>query len=58
MILLKQTKDKPAISPILCMVFHIFIGLDTHDVGNKDTVLEPGMVVSCEPGIYIANEKE
>jgi len=33
-----------------------FIGLDVHDVGDKQTVLEPGMVLSCEPGIYIAEE--
>ncbi|NPA68095.1 MAG: M24 family metallopeptidase [Chlorobi bacterium] len=33
-----------------------FMGLDVHDVGSKDTVFEPGMVLSCEPGIYIENE--
>jgi len=33
-----------------------FMGLDVHDVGQKDTVLAPGMVLSCEPGIYIAEE--
>ncbi|MFC2137981.1 aminopeptidase P family protein [Bacteroidota bacterium] len=33
-----------------------FIGLDVHDVGSKDQILEPGMVFSCEPGIYIAEE--
>ncbi|MBK8805370.1 MAG: aminopeptidase P family protein [Bacteroidales bacterium] len=33
-----------------------FIGLDTHDCGSKETILEPGMIVSCEPGIYIAEE--
>ena len=33
-----------------------FIGLDTHDVGDKKEVLEPGMVVSCEPGLYIFEE--
>ena len=33
-----------------------FMGFDVHDVGNKDTVFEPGMVLSCEPGIYIENE--
>jgi len=34
-----------------------FMGLDTHDVGDKDMILKPGMVVSCEPGIYIPEEK-
>ena len=33
-----------------------FMGLDVHDVGMKDTILKPGMVLSCEPGIYIAEE--
>ncbi|MFO7790162.1 MAG: aminopeptidase P N-terminal domain-containing protein [Bacteroidales bacterium] len=33
-----------------------FIGLDVHDVGDKDMPFEPGMVMSCEPGIYIQNE--
>lgn len=52
----KQTKDKPAYFTYFMHGVSHFIGLDMHDVGNKDTVLEPGMVVSCEPGIYIANE--
>ena len=33
-----------------------FIGLDVHDVGQRDWIFEPGMVLSCEPGIYIAEE--
>lgn len=33
-----------------------FIGLDVHDVGGKDMPLEKGMVLSCEPGLYIAEE--
>ncbi len=33
-----------------------FIGLDVHDVGTKDTVFKPGMVLSCEPAIYIEEE--
>jgi Xaa-Pro aminopeptidase len=33
-----------------------FLGLDTHDVGDSDTLLEPWMVLTIEPGIYIAQE--
>jgi len=30
-----------------------FMGLDVHDVGDKDTPLQKGMVLTCEPGLYI-----
>ena len=33
-----------------------FIGLDVHDVGDRTIVLEEGMVLTCEPGIYIPEE--
>ena len=33
-----------------------FMGLDVHDVGQRDWIFQPGMVLSCEPGIYIAEE--
>jgi Xaa-Pro aminopeptidase len=33
-----------------------FLGLDAHDVGNKDVKLMPGMILTCEPGIYIPGE--
>ena len=33
-----------------------FMGLDVHDVGSKETIFKPGMVMSCEPGIYIEDE--
>jgi len=33
-----------------------FMGLDVHDVGTKDTSFKAGMVLSCEPGIYIKEE--
>lgn len=32
------------------------LGLDTHDPFLPDTVLAPGMVVTCEPGLYVAEE--
>lgn len=30
-----------------------FLGLDTHDVGDRDVQLAPGMVFTVEPGLYI-----
>ena len=33
-----------------------FMGLDVHDVGSRSQTLEPGMVLTCEPGIYIQDE--
>ena len=33
------------------------LGLDVHDVGLYSRPFEPGMVLTCEPGIYIPEEK-
>lgn len=33
-----------------------FLGLDTHDLGSRQAVFEPGMVITVEPGLYIAEE--
>jgi Xaa-Pro aminopeptidase len=33
-----------------------FIGLDVHDSGSKSTPFEEGMVLSCEPALYIEAE--
>ena len=33
-----------------------YMGLDVHDVGTKQDIIKPGMLFSCEPGIYILEE--
>jgi len=33
------------------------LGLDTHDVGGREFVLEAGMVITIEPGLYIEAEQ-
>ncbi len=33
------------------------LGMDTHDVGARDSVLKEGNVITVEPGIYISEEK-
>lgn len=33
-----------------------FLGLDTHDVGNRHAPIAEGMVFTVEPGIYIKEE--
>jgi len=34
-----------------------YLGLDTHDVGDYEKPLEPGVVITVEPGLYIEEEK-
>jgi Xaa-Pro aminopeptidase len=33
-----------------------YLGLEAHDVGSYESPLEPGVVITVEPGIYIASE--
>jgi Xaa-Pro aminopeptidase len=33
-----------------------FLGLNVHDVGDYTQALQPGVVLTCEPGIYIPEE--
>ncbi len=51
-----QSEDNPAFKKYYMHGVSHFIGLDVHDTGKKDTILEPGIVLSCEPAIYIEEE--
>ena len=33
-----------------------FLGLDVHDLGDYEQTLKPGIILTVEPGIYIAEE--
>ena len=33
------------------------LGLDVHDVGDRETALAPGHVITVEPGLYLPSEK-
>jgi Xaa-Pro aminopeptidase len=33
-----------------------FLGLNVHDVGDYTVALQPGVVLTCEPGIYVPEE--
>ena len=46
------TKDRKDMEILLPHGISHYMGLDTHDVGDRG-LLEPGMVVTVEPGIYL-----
>ena len=33
-----------------------YLGLDVHDIGSRNGLLKPGMILTVEPGLYIADE--
>ena len=52
----KQNPDKPLYKKYLMHGISHHIGLDVHDSINKFKPFEPGMILTCEPGLYIREE--
>ena len=52
----KQDKEKPLVKKYFMHGTSHYLGLDVHDVGDYDLPMQPGMVFTCEPAIYIPEE--
>ena len=51
-----QNEKEPVYKKYFMHGISHFLGLDVHDVGKREGKFKPGMVLTCEPGIYIREE--
>jgi Xaa-Pro aminopeptidase len=52
----KQDPEKPLYKKYFMHGTSHHLGLDVHDLGTRFDPIQPGMVFTCEPGLYIPEE--
>ncbi len=53
----KQDKENPLYKKYFMHGTSHFLGIDVHDIGDRYAPMQVGNVFTCEPGIYIPEEK-
>jgi Xaa-Pro aminopeptidase len=52
-----QNPEEPVVKKYFMHGVTHFMGLDVHDVGDRNQPFKNGMVLTCEPGIYINEDQ-